>query len=390
MKQLFFLFALTASASSLFGQNKKPFTLNGTITGRDTGKIYFSYSDEGIVHRDSALIKNGKFVFTGYISEPAFATLSEKQHFSIDYKYHFDGFYIDTSRMNVSLQQENFKDAKLTGSRANAEYSILNALMNPLFDSVNHYKRKLYNATIDNSQDSASLKYYQALAKNGLINFTKEHPNSIVSIFPLLRMNQFGISEDSIFSLFNLYSDKVKSGSTYKTARGYILDKINSETGRPAPSFTRTDINGNILNLSDFKGKYVLLDYWASWCAPCRAYTPHIKELYNKYHSKGLDVIAISCDMKYDDWQKAFRKDSMQMFYNILSFTKSDMEFLKNKPHSEMLDASMKGELRVLYNLTPIPADILIDKNGIIIGRYAPDDSPREDLDKKLKEIFRE
>jgi peroxiredoxin len=163
--------------------------------------------------------------------------------------------------------------------------------------------------------------------------------------------------------------------------------------GMPAPDFSRKDVNGKALKLSDFKGKCVLLDYWASWCGPCRGHTPVVKALYNKYHSKGFEVIAISCDNEYEDWQNAVKQDSVEMFHHILSFTDEDMAFAKGKKGSQVYKAAtFKGELRKKYNLMPIPVEILIDANGIIVGRYLGynEAGADEDLNKKLSEIFDE
>lgn len=161
--------------------------------------------------------------------------------------------------------------------------------------------------------------------------------------------------------------------------------------GMPAPDFSRKDLNGKTLKLSDFKGKYVLLDYWASWCGPCRAHTPVVKALYNKYHSKGFEVVAISCDNEYDDWQNAIRQDSAEIFDHILSFTDEDMALAKGKKGSEVYKAaSFKDELRKKYNLMPIPVEILIDPNSVIAGRYLGynEAGTDEDLAKKLSKIF--
>ncbi|HTH83413.1 MAG TPA: TlpA disulfide reductase family protein [Mucilaginibacter sp.] len=151
----------------------------------------------------------------------------------------------------------------------------------------------------------------------------------------------------------------------------------NSTIHKKAIDFSSVDINGKLLRLSDFKGRYVLLDFWASWCIPCRQSTPYLKKLHNKYRKAGLDVIAIADDdNNHDKWRNAINVDKTELWYNIL-----DGKIFANNSIDGSKSISKK------YAINILPTRILIDKDGIITGRYSGTESAVE-LDKKLASIF--
>lgn len=144
-----------------------------------------------------------------------------------------------------------------------------------------------------------------------------------------------------------------------------------SAIGSVAPEFSVKDINGNPLTLSSFQNRhYVLLDFWASWCGPCRADMPKLKSIYEKYHAKGLEIINISRDENSDSWPKAIEKDDIGKWKHF-SVTEN------------------KSTIEKTYMVTGIPVKILLDKNGVIIGRWlGGGDGNMEELQKMLEGIL--
>ena len=350
-------------------QTKKQYVLSGDIIGKNTGVVYMQYFDEGKKIIDSARIINGHFQFEGYISAPVKAELTDMNgRIPNNYLNVFEGFYIDPVKMSISLINNHFKEAKLNGSKTNQDWIFIESRIIPLYVKMNQLKERINNDSISNLSAKDSLDYYKSKTANAIFNFITQNPNSIISAEVTPWLNDYGISNDSILHLLDGLNDNIKNTYSFQRIKESVIYTINSSINHTAENFIRTDAHGEKLSLSGFKGNYVLLDFWASWCVPCRKFTPHLKGLYKKYHSRGLEIIAVSCESKYADWYKAIKQDSIELFHNVLSFTDSDMDFLKT--HDNMLEASFNGELRKQYNFMPIPAQLLVDRNGVIIGRY--------------------
>ncbi len=158
------------------------------------------------------------------------------------------------------------------------------------------------------------------------------------------------------------------------------IKKLESGSpGSKAAAFKAKDINGEQLSLSDFKGKkYVMIDFWASWCVPCRKGNPHLISVYNKYKEKGFEIIGVANDDNaVEAWKKAVAQDKIGIWKHVLSGYK------RNASEAE------KGEyINERYGIHTLPTKILIDKNGIIIGRYGGGGEDDAAMDKKLEEIF--
>jgi thiol-disulfide isomerase/thioredoxin len=159
------------------------------------------------------------------------------------------------------------------------------------------------------------------------------------------------------------------------------LDGLRSGSpGSEAYVFSKTDINGQPLSLHDYKGRYVLIDFWASWCVPCRKGNPHLKELYAKYKSKGLEIIGISDDdSRPEEWKKAVAQDGIGVWKHVLRGL--DMEKRQRKE-------SNPEDISDHYGIHSLPTKILIDPNGMIIGRYGGGGEDDEAMDKKLLEVL--
>jgi thiol-disulfide isomerase/thioredoxin len=210
--------------------------------------------------------------------------------------------------------------------------------------------------------------------------FVVTHPDSYVSARQMIFMVS-SLPVDSSEKIYNSFTERVRASKYGKEISKDIKQLRAGSPGSPAQDFATTDMNGNKLRLSSFKGKtVVILDFWASWCVPCRHGNPHMRELYTKYHEKGLDIIGVSDDDdKPENWKKAVQKDSIGIWHHVLRGL--DWDKIKKGIKNEA-DISDK------FGIHSLPTKILIDRNGKIIGRYGEGAHSDEDLDKKLASLF--
>jgi thiol-disulfide isomerase/thioredoxin len=184
------------------------------------------------------------------------------------------------------------------------------------------------------------------------IGFIDTHPGSILSAF-LLDQHQPFMSIDSVENIFNKLNKDIKNSILGEQLQSRIKLRKDSQVNRQAPDFTAEDTAGRMVRLSDFTGHYVLLDFWASWCVPCRQITPEIQEIYQLFQPK-LKVIYISLDTNKDAWKKAIQEDNIGGKVNLW----------ENRTGRQK-----ETDVTYIYNVQPIPAFVLIDDKGKIIYR---------------------
>lgn len=352
---MIFLFSTYSSSAQL--KTIKPFYLTGEISGQKNGIVSLSYlNPEGKRVIDSCLIKNGNFYFEGEISEPTIASLRGPVKSIADSDPNCASFFLEPENIAVLVEKDHFKDIKVSGSKTQKDFENLHSKYNNI------------------QKESDSL--FEIFGKINR-DFIKSHPNSYVSSFHLSLYKGFW-PIDSVRMLYQGLSTKIQNSQYGKEVAKRIHEIEANSIGDSAKQIIANDINGNPINLSDFRGKYVLLDFWASWCVPCRKESPHLIELFKKYHGQGLEVIGIADDSNNPDaWKNAIEKDGVNIWYNVLN----GLETVTNGRFDRSDLISTK------YGVHIFPTKILIDKEGILIGRYKGAESQQE-LDKKLNEIF--
>ena len=209
--------------------------------------------------------------------------------------------------------------------------------------------------------------------------FIEKNPGSYASLFMLrFRIGQMSLQEgEAIYSRIPAGLQQTPFGKEIKKE----LDGLRGGSpGSMAHVFTKSDINGNTLSLGDYKGKYVLIDFWASWCGPCRKGNPHLKKLSAQYKDKGFEIIGISDDdSKPEAWKKAVEQDGIGIWKHVLRGL--DMKKReKNEPNPE--------DISDYYGIHSLPTKILIGPDGMIVGRYGGGGEDDDAMDKKLAEVF--
>jgi len=349
----------------------KGVTINGTLTNvKPQTKIYFDdLGSQQAVPLDSVIIdNNGKFKFNPNISELSFYRIRVDQQ-------NFINLLIDVKdNIEITGDATKFSDTyTIKGSPTSELLRDLNEHLKVFYNDINALQ-KIFdeNRGKPGINDDSLTKTLQA--KYLVMNtdkedyarkFVNEHPTSLVALAAISNLNQD--------SEFPVYKQLDKSLYAAMPNSKYVIDFHNKivslsklAIGSEAPEFEVNDPLGKPIKLSSFRGKIVLVDFWASWCGPCRAENPNVVKAFNGYHDKGFEVLGVSLDKTKENWEKAIMADG-------LKWTQvSDLQYW-NSP------------LAKLYNVTSIPTNFLLDKNGIIIGKSLRGD----DLEKKLAEVFK-
>ena len=380
MKYLLLLF-ITAASLHLFAQKKQPdqFILTGNIRGQTDGYVYLRYTNKNDQYiRDSCRIQVGKFEFKGFITEPTLAYFNGKLAGGSVDDPNFTDMFLEPGNMQMIVEVNRFKFLKLTGSVSQSDFQVLQKQKQKVADrwkivmDTLHAVNKRSNFQYQELKDWV-LTPYNAEMREIDYNFYNKYPTSYATAY-YLRFDARYLSTDSLKLFYDRFPAKLKQSSYGKTIAVELEKRKIGIPGTLAKDFTTTEVNGEKISLADYRGKYVLLDFWASWCLPCRKESPHLKELYAKYKPKGFEVIGVASDDGHEDkWRVAITQDQVGIWKNVLS----GFDRAKNK----------KG-IGDSYNISELPTQILIDPNGMIIGRYSEGPEQVQALDKKLKEIF--
>ena len=325
------------------------YMITGTVDGADSVMVFMKKRDAGKwINVDSAELVAGKFTFTGTIESP------EMYYITVSEKNIRMPFFIENSDIIVTITVDSALTTDIKGSAAQDVYKEYIAHSEPINNEMRAiYKeyRKAKEADDEVGIARADSLYEIAAAQKTelIVQFAREHTTSVVAPYLILRnAYQFELPElEEICLVF----DTNMSGSSYYDK---LMDRVeilrSVQIGQPAPDFTQNDTAGNPLTLSSLKGKYLLVDFWASWCSPCRTENPNVVEAWKKYHKKGFDILGVSLDRNRDKWIEAIDKDDLT--WNHVS----DLQYWSN--------AAAK-----LYGVNLIPANVLLDPEGIIIGR---------------------
>ncbi|TSJ40542.1 AhpC/TSA family protein [Mucilaginibacter corticis] len=383
----------------------KPFTIKGVVTGAKVDSATLYYEGEGGKYMHQTVpVKNNQFTLTGNIPHAVSSRIIFKKTKEVipreKQEERMREFYIEPGMMILKGDPVNVKTLIMTGSKTQTEYEALNSKIESIRLEEKPLEAKYMKANEEymnaekNKKSAAvldSLKYiaadihdqfepYNARIKRDTYKFFTEHPNSYVTL-NMMRYYVSSMSLDSAKQIYNAFNSELKATPDARDIDEHIKQIEAGSPGAIAPLFTKTDINGKALSLADFKGKYVMLDFWASWCVPCRKSNPHMIELYNKYKAKGFDVIGIADDdRKIAVWNAAVAKDGVGIWHNVLRGLDMD-KIMKNIKNPEDLDQQ--------YGIASIPTKILIGPDGKILGRYGDSyGGTEEDMDKMLASIF--
>ena len=238
---------------------------------------------------------------------------------------------------------------------------------------------KLYYQTSNRDSVQALMEPYRKIYLERMMDYMKKYPSTALAA-NFLRMDTGRMSLEQLKEAYNKLDETAKQTSAGKeiAAEIAVLDRV--APGNPAPEIAKNDlVTGKPFALSSLKGKVVLLDFWASWCVPCRKSNPHVKALYEKYRKKGFDVVYVADnDSRPEDALKAIDQDGIRKYHHVLRGLKT----LKDA-NGKMTGYDKSEDVSEQYAIHFLPTKYLIDREGKIIGKVTD-----EELDAKLKEIF--
>ncbi|WP_293915475.1 MULTISPECIES: TlpA disulfide reductase family protein [unclassified Sphingobacterium] len=374
------IITILISLTACYASAQESFSIQGKLAGNYEGyKVFLRYSNpnglkEFIV--DSTYVKDGNFILKGtlasdMVSAKLHMTAVGKELDPLDWKnYHkLDQQEFMLQNADFHVTGPNIKQARITGGPVQTDYLVLSDIVKPLKNkALAISKQMMENAAAGNREANKDLgpKYSNAAkaVEDAELKFLDANPNSFASL--IVVNDQMGVENPKFEERFNKLSPRVRSLSLAKTLQTQLNAQKTVAIGNHAIDFVMDDDSGKPVSLSSFKGKYVLLDFWASWCGPCRAEMPFLNEIYQKYKDKNFEVVAVSIDSKKEHWLKAIKEDKMSWVQL------SDLKGYKN-------DAALK------YGVSAIPRNFLINPEGIVIAQ----DLRGEDIEKELSKIIK-
>ena len=355
------------SASGENATGDTTFLLTGNVKGLDSGWAYLYHPERNQQIPDSAKVVNGSFEFKGNAAQPEFVLLGYDQNGQKRFPL---GFFLEGGNIALKGTVDSLHNADITGSAAQEDLKKFNASRKPLEEKQKQLYEAYQVAAMSGDRQKAGdiQKQYESLEEEGkavVAKFVKENPASYVSAFQLAQNFAYDVVPDQLEPLYNLLADNIKASHFGKAVKESLDAAKTTAVGSMAPDFTLNDVNGKPVSLAAYKGKYTLVDFWASWCGPCRQENPIVVKAYNTYKSKGFDILGVSLDEKKDKWEQAIQQDKL---------TWTHVSDLKG----------WESDVAALYGIKAIPMNYLLDKDGKIIARSLRG----EDLIKKLGEIL--
>ncbi len=340
------------------------FRISGSIAGIADNSIVYLAGQSETDTIAKATVNNGLFVLKGTLTDVdgkmLFFAGTEKRVF----------LFIGNEQINLNAGNADLTDLTVTGSSTHTDYEEFVYEIKPLGDFVNFYRTQMQQAQTKGARDSAAIMLNASynIYQTSIDRFIGRRFNSPVASLVLAFSYDMDPNKDAILLEKRMELLEGKALQTrYAQGIKQVIDNAKvGAIGSKAPDFTQADTLGKKVTLSQFKGKYVLIDFWASWCGPCRKENPNVVAAYNQFKNKNFTILSISLDQDKESWLQAIKKDHLAWTHV------SDLKYWGN-------------EVAQMYHVQSIPQNFLLDPNGNIIAKNLRG----EDLKAKLTELLK-
>ncbi len=347
---------------------QQPFEVTAQLKNAKEGtKYYLQYVDNKVEVKDSTTVKNGMLKFTGNLQQDAVeAWVMGNFEGTLQYR----SFWLGAGLTTITQNTKTLREADVKGSPANEHAAALRKLKEPIEKAIEKLETKAEKLQAKGGNPKALEqieKDYNVLElkiKQVERNYIRQFPNNLYSL-QVLHIMSTTYGADSTAALFHLMNDAYKQRDKGKDIQKYLALSKKIETGAPYVEVQQPDTSGNMLKLSTLQGKWMLLEFWASWCGPCRQENPELVKVYDEFKEKGFEIFAVSLDSKKDSWLEAIQKDKLPWLHV----------------------ADLKGsynEAALTYNINGIPDNLLINPKGIIVARGLVPNELRAYLEKAI------
>ncbi len=330
--------------------NSAKYQVSGTVAGLDSAIVYLVKAEKGqAVTTDTTDLVGGKFKFEGSTKVP------ELHYLRLGDREYFAQFFLENTKIEVAAYKDSLRSTKVTGSPLTDTFNEYLDEVKLMNDKVNEYQQQYSAAAASGNEDEMERIRIDAEATNENMqvyakNFVKEHNSSIVAPFITLTQLAQPLEYNELKELVDLFPAELDSSVYTQQLKEIVEQKGRTAIGTKAPEFTMNDTEGNPVALASFQGKYLLVDFWAAWCGPCRQENPNIVSAYNEFKDKDFDILGVSLDRDKAAWLKAIEDDK-------LTWTQvSDLKYWQN-------------EAAQMYGVNSIPHSVLLDPQGVIIAK---------------------